>query len=340
MSEKITKTDKKKKFIFIILFLVVLIGALSGYYLYQHTKTYVKTDNAYIKEDFTLVSSKIGGLVSAVYCKDNDYVKKGTLLLEIDPKDYEVKVEQARMAVYEAKNRIEELKTKTKEIDALIEIRKAELSKVEVDLNRAKRLHEKGLIPKEQLERVETQYKIANGSLNAALKQREGVIAGIGKKIEGEEAVIKRNEKILKEASQYLSYSKVYAPQDGYIARKNVEIGNVIAPGQPLMALVPMKNFYIEANFKETEVGKIKVGDKADIKIDIYPDLKIKGEVESISPGTGVVFSLLPPENATGNWIKVVQRVPVRIKILNPPADRQLRLGLSCEVVVNLGKAR
>lgn len=329
-------TPNKQKYIFIIIFVVTLIILLVGYYVYQRTKSYVKTDNAYVKEDFTIVSSKIGGSVIAVYVKDNDYVKKGDLLLEIDPKDYEVKVEQAKMAVVEARNRIEELKTKTKEVDALIDIRSAEYSKAELDYNRAKRLYEKNLIPKDQYEKAETYLKIAKGNLDNAIKQKETILAGIGKKIEGEEAVIKRNEKILKEASLYLGYAKVYAPQDGYITRKNVEIGNVIAPGQPLMALVPMKNFYIEANFKETEVGKIKPGNKVDIKIDIYPDLKLEGEVESISPGTGVVFSLLPPENATGNWIKVVQRVPVKIKINKIPDDYQLRLGLSCEVKVRI----
>lgn len=336
MSEEKPKSEKKKKIIFILVFLLVLSGALLSYYLYKNSLTYVKTDNAYVKEDFTLISSKIEGTVIAVHCKENDYVKKGTLLLEIDPKDYDIKVEQARMAVYEARNRISELKTKTQEIDALIEIKRAELEKTEADLNRARKLYEKNLIPRDSLEKAETLYKVANGSLNSVLKQKETILAGIGKKIEGEEALIKRNEKILQEAKQFLSYSKIYAPLDGYIARKNVEIGNVISRGQPLMALVPMKDFYIEANFKETEVGKIKVGDRADIKIDIYPDLKLKGIVESISPGTGVVFSLLPPENATGNWIKVVQRIPVRIKILDLPADKKLRLGLSCEVKVHL----
>ncbi|MCX7770364.1 MAG: HlyD family secretion protein [Proteobacteria bacterium] len=334
MSEQ--KTTKKQKIIFISIFFITLIIFITGYYVYQQTKSYVKTDNAYVKEDFTIVSSKIGGSVVAVYVKDNDYVKKGDLLLEIDPKDYEVKVEQAKIAVVEARNRIEELKTKTKEVDALIEIRKAEYSKAETDYNRAKRLYDKNLIPKDQLERAETQLRIAKGNLDNAEKQKETILAGIGKKIEGEEAVIKRNEKILKEVSIYLGYSKIYAPQDGYVARKNVEVGNFITPGQPLMALVPMKNFYIEANFKETEVGKIRPGNKAEIKIDIYPDLKLEGEVESISPGTGVVFSLLPPENATGNWIKVVQRIPVRIKINNLPTDHQLRLGLSCEVKVKV----
>ncbi len=331
-------STKKRKIIFIILFLFILTASLFSYYIYKEKKGYVKTDNAYVKEDFTMVASKVGGTVTAVHVKDNDYVKKGTLLFEIDPRDYEVKVEQAKMAVYEARNRIEELKSKTKEVDALIEMRKAELNKAELDLNRVRRLYEKSLVPKDQLEKAETYYKMVNENLNSTLRQKETILAGIGRKIEGEEAAIKRNEKILKEATQYLSYSKVYAPQDGYIARKNVEIGNVIHPAQPVMAIVPLKNFFIEANFKETEVGIIKEGDPAEIKIDIYPDLKLKGVVESISPGTGVVFSLLPPENATGNWIKVVQRVPVRIKILNLPEDRRLRLGLSCEVKVKAEK--
>lgn len=326
----------KRKVIFIIAFILAVVGAIVGYYLYQKSKNYVSTDNAYIKEDFTIIAPRVSGTILNVYVKENDFVKKGTLIAEIEPKDYEVKVAQAEMALIMAKNNRDSLYQKIKEADAGLEAKSAELEKSKLDYERAKRLYEKQLIPKEQYERAETNYKVSQARYDAAVKEREQIKASLGVRIGGEEALVKHNEAILKEAKQYLSYTKIYAPQDGYIAKKTVEIGNVVSAGQPLMALVPLREPYVEANFKETEVGKIKVGDRVKIKVDIYPDEEFEGTVDSISTGTGVVFSLIPPENATGNWIKVVQRVPVKIKFNSIPADKKLRLGLSCEVKVKV----
>ncbi len=334
MSEE--KKKNIKKTVYIVFFLIVLGAAMGGYYMYQNYKSYVTTDNAYLKEDFTIVAPRVGGTVINVPVKENDYVKKGTVLVEIDPRDYEVKVTQAEMALIMAKNNRDSLHQKIKEADAGLEAVKAELEKAELDYERAKRLYEKQLIPKEQFERADTFLKVKRARYEAAEREKEQIKASLGNQINGEEAIVKHNEAILKEARQYLSYTKILAPQDGYIARKTVETGNVVAPGQPLMALVPLREPYVEANFKETEVGKIKVGDKAKIKIDLYKDEEFEGTVDSISTGTGVVFSLLPPENATGNWIKVVQRIPVKIKFDKLPENRTLRLGLSCEVKVKV----
>lgn len=335
MSESSKKTINRK-LIFVLAFILVAGGLITGYYLYQHHKSYVSTDNAYVKEDFTIVAPRVGGTIINVYVKENEFVKKGTLLVEIDPKDFEVKVAQAEMALIMAKNNRDSLYQKIREADAGLDAKKAELDKAKIDYERAKRLYEKQLIPKEQYERAETYLKVSQAKYEASLREKEQIKSSLGVRIGGEEAIVKQNEAILKEAKQYLGYTKIYAPQDGYIARKTVEIGNVVSAGQPLMALVPLREPYIEANFKETEVGKIKVGDKVIIKIDIYPDYTFEGTVDSIATGTGVVFSLLPPENATGNWIKVVQRVPVKIKFDKIPEDKKLRLGLSCEVKVKV----
>lgn len=325
-----------RKLIFLIFFVVVLVLAMGGYFFYQHHKKYITTDNAYVKEDFTIVAPRVGGTVLNVYVKENTFVKKGELLAEIDPKDFQLKVSQAEMALIMAKNERNSLYQKLKEADAGLDAKEAELEKAKLDYERAKRLYEKQLIPKEQFEKADTMYKVSLAKYKASEREKEQIKAALGVRINGEEALVRHNEEILKETKQYLEYTKIYAPQDGYIARKTVEIGNVVAAGQPLMALVPMRNPYVEANFKETEVGKIKVGDKVKIKIDLYPDTEFEGTVDSISTGTGVVFSLLPPENATGNWIKVVQRIPVKITFDKLPEDKKLRLGLSCEVKVKV----
>lgn len=336
MSDEKKKKMINRKAVFIITFFVIIGAVIGGYYYYQNYKHYVKTDNAYVKEDFTIISPRVSGTILNVYVKENDYVKKGTLIAEIDPKDFQVKVAQAEMALIMAKNNRNSIYQKIKEAEAGLDAKKAELEKAKFDFERAKRLFEKQLIPKEQFERAEMSLKVTQARHEASLREKEQIKASLGSQIGGEEAIVKHNEALLKEAKQYLDYTKIYAPQDGYIARKTVEIGNVIAAGQPLMALVPLREPYVEANFKETEVGKIKIGNKVKIKVDIYPDDEFEGSVDSISMGTGVVFSLLPPENATGNWIKVVQRVPVKIKFDKIPEDKKLRLGLSCEVKVKV----
>lgn len=335
MSEEKGKSVNRKT-VFIIAFIIVISVAIGSFYYYQNYKQYVTTDNAYIKEDFTVIAPRVGGTILNVYVKENDYVKKGALLAEIDPKDYEVKVAQAEMALIMTKNNRDSLYQKLKEADAGVEAKVAELEKSTLDYDRAKRLYEKQLISKDQFERAEMSLKITKAKYESALKEKEQVKAALGVRINGEEAIVRHNEALLKEARQYLGYTKIYAPQDGYIARKTVETGNVVAAGQPLMALVPLREPYVEANFKETELGKIRIGNKVKIKIDIYPESEFEGIVDSISMGTGVVFSLLPPENATGNWIKVVQRVPVKIKFDKIPEDKKLRLGLSCEVKVKV----
>lgn len=331
-NEKTEKNTRKK--IYFFSFIVLLIVLLGGYYAYTHYWQNISTDNAYVKEDFTIIAPRVSGIVTNVYVKENQKVRKGELLLEIDPSDFNVKVAQAEASVVIAENKIKELRAGIREAEAMVVAREAELNKAYLDFERAKRLFDKEAIPKDQLERAETAYKIMKAQRDAAISEKERIKSIIGDRIKGEEAIIKQQKEILKEAKLALSYTKVFAPQDGYVTKKTVEIGNVVEKGQPLMAIVPMQNPYIEANFKETQLTKIKIGDMAKIKIDLYPNLELNGIVESISTGTGATFSLLPPENATGNWIKVVQRVPVRIKILEIPKDVVLRLGLSCEVTI------
>jgi membrane fusion protein (multidrug efflux system) len=140
----------------------------------------------------------------------------------------------------------------------------------------------------------------------------------------------------LREAELNLSYCTLVAPIEGIVSKKAIEIGQRVQPGQPLMAVVPLHHVYIEANYKETQLTDVRVGQPAEIRADIYPDYVYRGKVDSLSAGTGAAFSLLPPENATGNWVKVVQRLPVKITLAEPPpADKPLRIGLSVEVTIN-----
>jgi membrane fusion protein (multidrug efflux system) len=170
-------------------------------------------------------------------------------------------------------------------------------------------------------------------------KEHEQAKAALGGEADSpryERAVVRQAEAAVHEAQLNLSYCTLVSPIDGMVSRKALEVGQRVQPGQPLMAVVPLDRVYIEANYKETQLNDVRVGQPAEIKADIYPGVVYRGKVDSLSAGTGAAFSLLPPENATGNWVKVVQRLPVKI-ILDepPPADRPLRIGLSVEVTID-----
>ncbi len=214
------------------------------------------------------------------------------------------------------------------------------MKQAERDMKRAENLHAKDAISKERYEKTKTAYDVAVAQLKAvqehlrqagtAVETQKSAI----KQIEAEKAIlmssISQREAIFEAAQLNYGYTKIYAPADGYVTKKSVEDGNQIQAGQPLMAVVPLDGVYVIANYKETQLGKIKPGQKVKIKVDTYPDKVFQGKVDSIMAGTGAVFSLFPPENATGQFVKVVQRIPVKI-VLDRDTDKEhiLRIGMS-----------
>jgi membrane fusion protein (multidrug efflux system) len=241
---------------------------------------------------------------------------------------------------------------KAQEADLLA--KKALLQQAEVDLRRAENLYKKEVIPKDRYEKAETAYSTALAAVEAsealktqaevslrahestiqeaeaALRAEEAVLLQLEAAIKTQSEKIKTREATLESARLKLSYVKVYSPADGYITKKAVDVGEQVQAGQPLMAVVPLKDIYIVANYKETKIQKIKPGMRVKIKVDAYPGKTFWGRVDSIMAGTGSVFSLFPPENATGNYVKVVQRIPVKI-LLEDGTDPEhiLRIGMS-----------
>lgn len=224
--------------------------------------------------------------------------------------------------------------------EANLNLQEAKLRQAELDTKRAENLVQKEAISKERADQAKTSYDVAAAQVKAAedqLKQAEAAIETQQEVIRHSElalgtqaATIKQREATLKAAQLNRGYTRMYAPVDGFVTKKSVEVGNQIQPGQPLMAVVPLDNIYVIANYKETEIEKIKPGLRVEVRIDTYPGKVFPGSVDSIMAGTGAVFSLFPPENATGNYVKVVQRVPVKI-MLNKGADPNhiLRVGMS-----------
>ncbi|RMF96814.1 MAG: HlyD family secretion protein [Candidatus Schekmanbacteria bacterium] len=319
----------------IILLLVFTVCAVGGYYYWQYLETRVVTDNAYIRGHIHMISPRITGTVLEVYVKDNMKVKKGDLLLKIDPADYIVQVKKAESALENAQQEVRRRYAAVETAKAALNLSKARLELAKIELNRIKTLVEKKVKPKDEYDRAFTAYQVAVAQVKAdeeKLRQAKALITP-GKP----EALIEERRAELEKAELNLKYTEIYAPVDGYITRKSVEKGNHIIQGQALLAIVPLDDIWVEANFKETQLEKLKKGMKAIIEVDTYPDEKFEGHIESIMAGTGSAFSILPPENATGNWVKVVQRIPVKILFDGYDYENgKLRIGMSCIVTIPL----
>jgi membrane fusion protein (multidrug efflux system) len=278
------QNNKGKKLIY-FLAPAVILGLVWLIIYFISNRGHVSTDDAYIEGRIHSIAAKISGTVKRVPINDNQGIKKGDLLVEIDPIDYELRAS---------------------EVQASLDVRKASFEQATRDKERAEVLYKQEVVSKEKHENVLTAYNLAKAQLAAAEVQ-------------------------LKIAKRNLEYTRIYAPCDGYITKKAVETGNQIQASQPLMAVIALDDIWVAANFKETQLKNVKLGQRVEIRVDTYPGKKFSGKVDSIMAGTGAVFSLFPPENALGNYVKVVQRIPVKI-VFDKTTDTQriLRIGMSC----------
>ncbi|KPJ65901.1 MAG: hypothetical protein AMJ45_04450 [Syntrophobacter sp. DG_60] len=315
----------------IFVFIFILISLVAVLFYLQYKKTHITTDNAYVCGHIHWISPRIEGTVLKVLVDDNELVKEGEVLLTIDPERYEVKLSQARASLSLAKWKLREAKVNFQAAQANLTLAKAQFEQAKIDLNRAEALFKKAAVSKEKYDHALTHYKVTKASLDVAkekLSQAKVMIDIAKAQVEDQEAQV--NDAMLD-----IKYTIIKAPVTGYITKRSVEVGHRVKPGMPLLAMVPLSNIWIEANYKETQLERIKVGQKVTIKVDTYPGKKFYGRVESIQAGSGAVFSLFPPENATGNWVKVVQRIPVKI-VLEEEQDPNLPLRIGMSVITTV----
>lgn len=341
-SAEIKPANNKKQKVLLVISTILVIIAWFGINWFISSKSNIETDNAFIEARIIPVSSKVSGTVSQVFVVDNQFVKKGDLLLEIDSRDYQLQIAKAVAGVGMAENETGGEKMKVAGAKAALQSAKARFDQSVTDYKRAEVLYSRDVLPKEQLDRTTTAKRVAE----AQMKEAEEVVkraeseAGFAIK-SGIKAKLLQRKAQLGEAELQLSYTKVFAPRDGYITKKSIEAGVNIQAGQPLMAIVPLQEAWITANYKERQITYIRPGQKVDFFVDSYPGKKFSGTVDSIMAGTGAAFSLLPPENATGNYVKVVQRVPIKISIdKNSDPERLLRVGMSVIPTVKTGRTR
>jgi len=328
-----------------LLVLAVAILLVGGILIWRHTRDHVTTDDAYIDGIPQVVSPQVSGRVQHVYVDDNQDVKANQLLLELDPSDYQARVDQAQAAVAQAQAQLAEAEAQQTVYSAQVEEARAKLGTAEADAtNAANQLHRyqrlkavnAGAVSDQQMDSAVASATSTAAELNASQKSVAAAEAQLGYSaslITAARAGIQSADSQLVQANLTLSYTKVVARIDGRVANKNATEGTVVAAGTPLMAVVP-RNVYVTANLKETQLTHIQRGQPVKITVDAYPDLKLTGKVDSVEPASGQTFSALPAQNATGNWVKVVQRVEVKILFDQIPDDpnRRLAPGMSVEI--------
>jgi len=353
------KSNKKS----IIIVVLILSGLSYGVFKYIHSLSHETTDDAQIEKNMNPIIPRVMGYVTKVYIKDNDFVKKGDTLFTIDNNDYLVKLEDAKAALIAAHGNFEVSKedigsalasvsvsdANVQSAGGTIETAKIRLGRATNDFERYNNLYKNHSITKQQFEQAlatkqeaESQLRILQDQQKASSFQKSVIIAKSkvsNKQSEVASANIKRAEAMLEAAKLNLGYTVVTAAIDGQVSKIAIQTGQLVQPGQALFYIINNQEAWVIANFKETQLNKMKMGQKVTVKVDAYPDTDFEGEITSFSPATGSKFSLLPPDNATGNFVKTIQRLPVKISLNaanDPEKIKLLRPGMNVDVDVRL----
>ncbi|HEV8579212.1 MAG TPA: HlyD family secretion protein [Thermoanaerobaculia bacterium] len=352
----------RKVVVLTILALLVVVGGILGYrtiVFYEHHAT---TDDAQIDSHIDPVLPRVSGYVAEVLVKDNQPVRAGDVLVRIDPRDLQAKLDQeqaallnaeaavavARAAVAGTQANVASARAKASSSQADLAAARTRQQQTAADLARYKALYAKEEVSQQQYDAASAAADAARAAVEAAgataqssranIEAMSAQLAAAQRQVEAAEAQVAQHRATLEAARLQLSYAVVTAPVSGIVSKKAVEVGQFVQAGQPLLAVVQGHDTWVTANFKETQLAKMHPGQPVEIEVDAYPGRTFHGRVESLAAATGARFSLLPPDNATGNFTKVVQRVPVKIVFTDEPdTSRPLRVGMNVSVVVDVG---
>jgi membrane fusion protein (multidrug efflux system) len=317
-----------------VIVIVVAVIAVVGYRYWQNAQVHPTTEDAYVSGDVFAISSRVPGTLLTVAVTDNQPVSKGQAIATLDPRDFDAQVQQAHAALDEARSALATNHAEIAKARAKADADASRLELARLNLERFSELFHRNSVPKQRFDDAVNAEKVAAAELASSQKALAATEANL--KVTDQRINVQQTR--LASAELTRSYCTITSPVAGIVSKKSAEVGEVVSPGQPLCAVVPLQgeHIWVEANFKETALRRIRVGQPAEFHTDVNPDRIYRGRVESLSAGTGAAFSLLPPENATGNWVKIVQRLPVRIAIdPGSNADHSLRLGLSVHVEVD-----
>jgi len=336
-----------RKVLFIILPVVVLtLGASGGWYWWNVLRFQQSTDDAYVQSDISLISPKVEGYIKEVSIADNQEVAEGSVLFVIDDRDFAAKVAQAEAAVATEEamvttygSRLDLQRAMIEEAQAMLESAEADLSRAQRDFTRYSALMSSDFASRQRFEQAQADSRKAEAAVarsRAALAAAQNQLAVLRSQRHEEEGRRQQARATLQLARNDLENTVIRAPISGVAGNRAGQVGQYVKAGTQLLSLVPLSRVYVTANFKETQLTRMRPGQLAAVSVDAYPDLTIDGRIESFAPASGAQFSLLPPDNATGNFTKIVQRVPVRIALpANSPLTGRLRPGLSVTVAVD-----
>ncbi|BBI91502.1 putative multidrug efflux system [Serratia symbiotica str. Tucson] len=333
------KKKQRKFWLLLLTVIFIIVGIAYFMYWFLVFRHYQETDDAYVSGNQVQIMAQVSGSVNSVNVDNTDYVKQGDVLLMLDPTDAEQAFERAKTGLANSVRQTHQLIINSKQFQANIALRKSDLSKAENDLKRRVVLGNVDAIGREELQHARDAVDSAKAALEVATEQYNANQAMVLDTPLEQQPAILQSAAQMRDAWLAMQRTKVLSPITGYVSRRSVQIGAQIAAGAPLMAVVPADHIWVDANFKETQIANMRIGQPVTVISDVYGDDVIyNGKVAGIDMGTGSAFSLLPAQNATGNWIKVVQRLPVRIELdAKQIADHPLRIGLSTRVKVDTG---
>jgi len=332
----------------VVLGLLVTAGAVLGFRTYTFYAHHATTDDAQIEGNIDPVLPRVSGYVREVLAAENQPVRAGDVLLRIDPADLQAKVDQERASLANAEAAVSVAHASVSSARAAVARARADVAAADTrrqqaaaDLERYQLLWNKEEVSHQQYDAARASADASRSSAEASrasVAAAEAQLEAAERQIGAAEAQVAQHRAALQAAELQLSYATILAPASGVVSKKGVEVGQLVQAGQPLLAIVQGHDAWVVANFKETQLAGMTPGRPVEIEVDAYPGVTFHGKVESLAAATGAKFSLLPPDNATGNFTKVVQRVPVKIVLTDPPhAERPLRVGMNVTVVVDLG---
>lgn len=331
---------------FLILFSVLAGAGWFGFAWFEERRHYESTDNAYLKANSVLITPKIQGYISQLNIDDNQAVKKGEVLAVIEPHDYQVKLDLALAKVSEAQADIARLNSHKNTQHAHVASANAAVSEVqarrhtiEKDLQRFMKLVESGAAPQQLLDKMQSQSRETTAQLHgskSAVSAQSKQLSSYDREIEQAQARLKQANALVKLAEIDLENTKIRAPFDGVIGHRGVQLGAFVQAGTNLAYLLETQKIWVEANFKETQIENMQIGQPVKIHVDAFPEIAFTGKVESFAPASGADFSILPAENATGNFTKIVRRVPVKIVFDENENLSKLKSGLSTTVKIQV----
>ena len=329
---------KRLRLVLMTIVPALIIGA--GLWYWFGSPDEVDTDNAYVKQDIVSIAAEVNGLIVKVAVRDNQQVKAGDVLFTIDPSSFKVAMQQADAQIASAQARVTALQADVGATAADLAAARDEVRLAEANYARGKALMDRGFNTRANMDQADFAVASARDKLRAIeaeVAKSQAQLAN-GSQVPGVNPAIAAAQAVRAKAALDYARTVVRAPADGRVTQVNrLQIGQMVFAGVPMLSIVRDDGARVEANFKETDLARMRAGQKAEIRLDAYPGLRLKGHVDSIGAGTGSEFSVLPAQNATGNWVKVIQRVPVRIAI-DEKTDRPLIAGLSALVTVDVGK--